>query len=101
MEDFADGYTNVFYDLAENPRYKKMQERLDSLRGANDEGSYRYKLRSETLKEMLTKRPRKKQETEKLSKVVKEDLIPAVATMKEVTVVAADSLDFQPRSKSS
>jgi TP901 family phage tail tape measure protein len=33
MEDFADGYSNVFYDLAENPRYKAMEERLKSLRG--------------------------------------------------------------------
>lgn len=32
MEDFAEGYTNVFYkNIADNPKYKKMQERLDGL----------------------------------------------------------------------
>jgi len=32
MEDFAEGYTNVFYkNIADNPKYKTMQKRLDGL----------------------------------------------------------------------
>lgn len=92
MEDFADGYTNVFYDLAENPRYKKMQERLDSLRGEMMKVAIGIAKIGDAQRDANKETEDATQETEKLSKVVKEDLIPAVATMKEVTVVAADSM---------
>ena len=92
MEDFADGYTNVFFDLAENPRYKKMQERLDSLRGEMMKVAIGIAKIGDAQRDANKETEDATQETEKLSKVVKEDLIPAVATMKEVTVVAADSM---------
>jgi hypothetical protein len=92
MEDFADGYTNVFYDLAENPRYKKMQERLDSFRGEMMKVAIGIAKIGDAQRDANKETEDATQETEKLSKVVKEDLIPAVATMKEVTVVAADSM---------
>lgn len=92
IKKYKDNYSNPFYDVEETNRYKDLMSALDSLRKKREQVREGINKIREAQRANNQETEVATQETEKLSKVVKESLVPAIATMKEVTVVAADSL---------
>lgn len=92
INEFKRDYKNPFYDAEETRRYKQLTEALESLRSKRAQVKEGIDKLVEKQKTSNEETGQAVEETKSLAKVVKESLVPAVASMKEVSVVAADSM---------